>query len=189
MYTLDMVSKRSKYNSFQYVTPKCIVYNGFWTFSALQKHSGDFTNIRSHTSPVISYFRTNLNRILHVFHGLPWHPKALPKSRRMPLVAKNPGHSGRVAFFNYLCKWLCGTLWVLGWTSISHQSYLPGRPKPPRFIRVSPWLKSHGETSRFISFLSTLQKWGGLACEHSKCRVMYVMVIVKVMPRADGFDL
>ena len=29
MYTLDMVSKRSKYNSFQYVTPKCIVYNGF----------------------------------------------------------------------------------------------------------------------------------------------------------------
>ena len=53
------------------------------------------------------------------------------------VVAKNPGHSVRVLFFNYLCQWLCGTLWVLGWTSISHQSYLPGPPKPPRFIRVS----------------------------------------------------
>ena len=38
MYTLDMVSKHSKYNGFRYVTTKCIVYNGFWTFSALQKH-------------------------------------------------------------------------------------------------------------------------------------------------------
>ena len=52
------------------------------------------------------------------------------------MVAKNPGHSGRVAFPNYLCKWFCGTLWVLGWTSISHQSYLPGRPKTNCFIRV-----------------------------------------------------
>ena len=32
MYTLDMVSKRSKYNSFRYVTPKCIVYHVFERF-------------------------------------------------------------------------------------------------------------------------------------------------------------
>ncbi len=74
------------------------------------------------------------------FARIPWAPMTPYGTAKEPVhvavVAKNPGHSGRVVFFNYLCKWLCGTLWVLGWTSISHQSYLPGRPKPPRFIRV-----------------------------------------------------
>ena len=46
-----------------------------------EKHMKNYENI----SPIISYFRTNFHRILHVFHGLPWHPKALPKSPRMPL--------------------------------------------------------------------------------------------------------
>ena len=36
-------------------------------------------------SPVICYFSTQLHIILRVFHGLPGHPKALPKSPRMPL--------------------------------------------------------------------------------------------------------
>ncbi len=32
MYTLDMVSKHSKYNSFWYVTPNCSVYHSFERF-------------------------------------------------------------------------------------------------------------------------------------------------------------
>ena len=41
--------------------------------------------LATHMSPVICYFFTPIHGILHVFHGLPGHPKALPKSPRMPL--------------------------------------------------------------------------------------------------------
>ena len=91
MYTLDMVSKRSEYNSFQYVTPKCIVYNGFWTFSALQKHKENkgisaFGGSTCH--PISAIFWTIANNILHniIFHGLPGHPK---DSAQEPAQAQN----------------------------------------------------------------------------------------------------
>ena len=44
----------------------------------------------TYISRIISYFCTNLRRILHVFHRLPWHPK---DSAQEPAQAQNSSQS------------------------------------------------------------------------------------------------